>query len=71
MAKDVDERRDSNDPFTPVIVKSGLTPEEAFTLREAESQLPGVEVWSSRSGATGDSPSSPIILGYVGAGARR
>ena len=44
ILKKVDEKRDSKDPFTPVIIKEGLTPDEAFALRELESRLPGVEV---------------------------
>jgi penicillin-binding protein 2 len=42
IARKVEERRGSNDPFTPVIVKEGLEPEKAFTLREMGQQLPGV-----------------------------
>ncbi len=60
MARDVDRRRESNDPFTPVIVKSGLTPEQAFTLREAEAQLSGVKVLVEPMRSYGGSPSSPI-----------
>jgi penicillin-binding protein 2 len=67
MAKDVDKRRESNDPFTPVIVKSGLAPEQAFTLREAEAQLSGVKVLVEPMRSYGGQPIFSHILGYVGA----
>ena len=36
--------RKSNDPFTPLILRDGLTRDEAFSLREQLGELPGVEV---------------------------
>lgn len=66
IAKKVEERRESNDPFTPVIVKSGLEPEKAFTLREMEQRLPGVEVIVEPIRRYGGQPLFGHILGYVG-----
>jgi penicillin-binding protein 2 len=40
----IDERRDSNDPFTPVVVKENISSETAFALREKLATLPGVRV---------------------------
>jgi penicillin-binding protein 2 len=66
IAKKVEERRGSNDPFTPVIVKSGLEPEKAFALREMEQRLPGVEVIVEPIRRYGGQPLFSHILGYVG-----
>lgn len=44
MAKDIEARRSSADPFTPLVLKRELSEEAAFTLREMQSRLPGVEV---------------------------
>jgi penicillin-binding protein 2 len=65
IAAKVDPKRDSKDPFTPVIIKEGLTPEEAFSLRSLESRLPGVEVIVEpvRRYTLGSLVS--LILGYV------
>jgi penicillin-binding protein 2 len=62
----VDEKRGSKDPFTPVIIKEGITSDEAFTLREWGSSLPGVQVIVTpvRHYTGGDIVSH--ILGYVG-----
>ncbi|MPZ50576.1 MAG: penicillin-binding protein 2 [Dehalococcoidia bacterium] len=38
------QRSESNDPFTPAIVKDNLTEEQAFVLRERLAYLPGVRV---------------------------
>jgi penicillin-binding protein 2 len=40
----IEERRDSNDPFTPVVVKDNLSQETAFAMREKLATLPGVRV---------------------------
>ena len=66
IAKKVDEKRDSKDPFTPVIIKEGLTPEEAFSVRELESRLPGVEVIVDPIRHYVDGSLLAHILGYVG-----
>jgi len=65
IAQKVGEKRDSKDPFTPVIIKEGLTPEEAFSVRELESRLPGVEVVVDPIRRYVDGPLLAHILGYV------
>ncbi len=62
----VDEKRDSKDPFTPVIIKEGISSDEAFALRERQSSIPGAQVIVTpiRHYTTGDLLSH--ILGYVG-----
>ena len=40
----VEQARQSNDPFTPVLIKDGLTQEQTFHLREQLDELPGVQV---------------------------
>ena len=62
----VDEKRSSKDPFTPVVIKQGLAPEEAFALRERESRLPGVEVIVDPVRRYVDGPLLSHILGYMG-----
>jgi penicillin-binding protein 2 len=66
MAKEIETRRNSDDPFSPLILKRDLSEETAFTLREMQSRLPGVEVLVEpvRHYLTG--PLMAHILGYVG-----
>jgi len=66
ISQKVGEKRDSKDPFTPVVIKEGLTPEEAFAMREMEARLPGVKVIVDpvRQYAAGALVS--LIMGYVG-----
>jgi penicillin-binding protein 2 len=40
----IEQARRSNDPFTPVLIKDGLTEEQTFHLREQLADLPGVQV---------------------------
>ena len=40
----IDQRRASNDPFTPVVIKDNLSNDTAFELREKLATLPGVRV---------------------------
>ena len=40
----VDARRNSNDPFSPVVFKEGISQEIAFSLQEKLPSLPGVRV---------------------------
>jgi penicillin-binding protein 2 len=56
----------SNNPFTPVIIKDGLTREEAFGLREVLGGIPGTQVIVEpvRRYTGGDVLSS--LLGYTG-----
>jgi penicillin-binding protein 2 len=65
IAAKIDERRKSNDPFTPAVFKDDLTEDQAFMLRERLSDLPGVRVVVN---ARRDYPFGPLvsnILGYV------
>ena len=66
IADAIIEASNSDDPFTPVIVKADIDEETAFRLRELQSHLPGVEVVveSKRDYVTG--PLTSLILGYVG-----
>jgi len=66
IAAKVDPKRDSKDPFTPVVIKEGLTPEEAFSVRALENRLHGVEIIVDpvRRYTLGSLVS--LILGYVG-----
>jgi penicillin-binding protein 2 len=44
LAAKIATARSSNDPFTPLIVKTDLDDETAFQLRERQAALPGVQV---------------------------
>ena len=69
-AQEIDEGisagRESNNPFSPVVVKPNLDEETAFLLRERLPELPGVQVLveSIRYYPSGALTSS--LLGYVG-----
>lgn len=54
------------DPFAPVLVKDGLSQEEAIALRAAGSGHPGLDVVASPSRVYTDEDSLAHILGYVG-----
>ena len=66
IANKIAEAQVSNDPFTPVVVKTNLDDETAFRLRERQSELPGSQVLveSIRSYPQGDLIAH--LLGYVG-----
>jgi penicillin-binding protein 2 len=66
MAKDIEAHRSSNDPFTPLILKRDLSEETAFTLREMQSRLPGVEVLVEPVRRYPMGSLMGLILGYVG-----
>jgi penicillin-binding protein 2 len=66
MAKDINAHRNSNDPFTPLVLKRDLSEETAFTLREMQSRLPGVEVLVEPVRRYTMGPLVAHILGYVG-----
>lgn len=66
VSKDLEERRSSNDPYTPLIVKSGIEPEKAFAVREAEAELAGVRLVVEPVRRYGGQPVLSHILGYVG-----
>ncbi|MEX2158830.1 MAG: penicillin-binding protein 2 [Dehalococcoidia bacterium] len=66
IGDDIMRARDSNDPFTPLIIKDNLNETEAFQLRERQGNLPGVHVLveSVRQYLPGITMSH--ILGFVG-----
>jgi penicillin-binding protein 2 len=66
MAKEIEAHRTSNDPFTPLVLKRDLSEETAFTLREMQSRLPGVEVLAEPVRHYTIGPLVAQILGYVG-----
>ncbi len=66
MAAKIDPKRDSKDPFTPVTIKKDLTPEEAYTLRSLESQLPGARVIVQPVRQYKYGTLVSLLLGYVG-----
>lgn len=60
------ERSESNDPFTPVVIKENLSSETAFALREKLAVLPGVRVVVEPVREYRESVLLSHILGYVG-----
>jgi penicillin-binding protein 2 len=58
--------RASNNPYNPIIIKEGLTQEDAFRLRERLAHLPGTQVLveAVRRYTGGEAMSS--VLGYTG-----
>ena len=66
LAAQILAAQQSDDPFTPMVVKQNLEDETAFLLRERQAELPGVQVLveSIRSYPAG--PLISHILGYVG-----
>ncbi len=66
MAVEIEARRDSDDPFTPLVLKHELSEETAFTLREMQSRLPGVEVLAEPMRHYTAGPEVAHVLGYVG-----
>lgn len=66
IATKVVDARKSKDPFTPIIVKTALSDETAFQLRERQSELPGVQVLVE---SVRDYPYGSLIshvMGFVG-----
>ncbi len=62
----IEAARQSNDPFTPVIVKDGLDKEGAFRVREQLAEMPGVQIVVEpvRRYTAGEPLST--LLGYTG-----
>ncbi len=60
------ERSESNDPFTPIIIKDNLSNETAFALREKLAELPGVRVVVEPVREYRESVLLSHILGFVG-----
>jgi penicillin-binding protein 2 len=66
MSAKLAERRTSNDPYTPLIVKSGVDAEKAFAVRERESDLAGVKLVIEPVRRYAGQPLLSHILGYMG-----
>jgi len=66
MARDIEAHRSSNDPFTPLVLKHDLSEEAAFTLREMQSRLPGMEVLVEPVRRYPMGSLVAHVLGYVG-----
>ena len=66
VSKELEERRSSNDPYTPLIVKSGVEPEKAFAVREAEAEMAGVRLVVEPVRRYAGQPVLSHILGYMG-----
>jgi penicillin-binding protein 2 len=62
----ITERQQSNDPFTPAVIKDNLTQETAFRLREKLADLPGVRVVVEPKRRYLDGEMFSHILGFVG-----
>jgi penicillin-binding protein 2 len=60
------QRKVSNDPFTPVVIKSNISTDTAFELREKLAVLPGVRVMVEPVREYLDSVLLSHILGFVG-----
>ncbi len=60
------DRRVSNDPFTPAVIKENLGSETAFALREKLATLPGVRVVIEPVREYNESVLLSHILGFVG-----
>ncbi len=66
MARQIDAQRRGQDPFSPLVLKRDLSQETAFTLREMQSELPGVAVLAEPVRDYTEGPLMAHILGYVG-----
>ena len=66
IAHDIEDAQNSDDPFTPLVIKQDLDEESAFLLRERQGELPGAQVLveSIRSYPYGALVSH--LLGFVG-----
>ncbi len=62
----VEQARQSNDPFTPVVVKDGLDQATAFRVREALPAMPGVQVVVVPERKYDAGPLLADVLGYTG-----
>jgi penicillin-binding protein 2 len=66
ISRQIEERRRSNDPFTPHVIKDKLPEAAAFALRERAAQLPGVRVVVEPRRQYVDGPLLSHVLGFVG-----
>jgi penicillin-binding protein 2 len=62
----IEAARESNDPFTPVILQDGLDRETAFRVREELAKLPGVQVIVEPVRQYTQGPLLSAVLGYTG-----
>ncbi len=62
----IDAARESNDPFTPLILKDGLDRDTAFNLREQLGRLPGVQLMVEPVRHYVGGPELSHVLGYIG-----
>jgi penicillin-binding protein 2 len=62
----LEERRNSNDPFSPVVVREDLPQETAFLLREKLASLPGVRVIVDARRQYTEGTLLAHVLGFVG-----
>jgi len=62
----IEQARQSNDPFTPVIIKDGLDQATAFRVREELPALPGVQIVVQPQRKYDAGPLLSDILGYTG-----
>jgi penicillin-binding protein 2 len=66
IAERVKRALDSDDPYTPVVVKENLDDETAFRLRESEAAMPGVRVVVESVRQYREGALMAHLLGYVG-----
>jgi penicillin-binding protein 2 len=62
----IEQRRNSNDPFSPAVIEDNLSEEKAFVLREKLAYLPGVRVIVEPRREYTDGPLAAHTLGFVG-----
>lgn len=62
----IEQARQSNDPFTPVVVKDGLDQATAFRVREELPSMPGLQVVVVPVRQYASGPLLADILGYTG-----
>lgn len=62
----IEQARQSNDPFTPVIIKDGLDQATAFRVREDLPSMPGVQIVVVPVRRYASGPLLADILGYTG-----
>src|SRR5581483_4381255 len=65
IVQKVDARRNTNDPFSPVVIKQDIPQETAFSLQEKLSSLPGVRVMVEPKREYTTGPLMSQILGFV------
>ena len=66
MAEKIDDRRLSNDPFSPLVLKEDISGEKAFLIRERLAFLPGVRVLVESRRDYVEGPLLSHVMGYTG-----